>query len=92
MPEDTNFIELVRIGDPVQAALLAAFLEDGGIEFHRTAIGMMDPLFPRAARPVIFSVPAEFEERGRELLNEYRRLIDEGKVLPAEDPATDQET
>jgi len=76
MTGQDEFVELVRIGDRVEAALFAAFLEDGGdVEFHRTGIGMMDPIFPRVTRPVIFSVPAAHLERAKELLEEYRRLI-----------------
>ena len=78
MTAETEYVELVRVGDRVEAALLAAFLEDDGdLEFHRTEIGMMDPIFPRVTRPVIFSVPRDHLERANELLEEYRRLIAE---------------
>ena len=78
MTIETEYTELVRIGDRVEAALFAAFLEDAGdVEFYRTEIGMMDPLFPRVTRPVIFRVPADQLERATELLEEYRRLIAE---------------
>lgn len=86
MTDETIWVELVRIGDRVEAALLAAFLEDDGdIEFHRTEIGMMDPLFPRVTRPVIFSVPQEHLERAAELLEEYRRLIAENPPVAISD-------
>ena len=56
MAEQSEYVELVRISDPVQADLLAAFLEDGDIEFqvvNRSGAGFMSQLIPRAANPVL---------------------------------------
>jgi hypothetical protein len=77
MAEQSEYVELVRISDPVQADLLAAFLEDGDIEFqvvNRSGAGFMSQLIPRAANPVLFRILAKDLERGKVLLSEYQML------------------
>ena len=49
MAPDGNFVELVRIGDPIEADLLTAFLGNAEIEFivqNRVGPGMMSQLMP----------------------------------------------
>jgi hypothetical protein len=80
MQEQSEYSELVRIGDPIAADLLAAFLEDGDIEFqmvNRSGAGFMSQLIPRAANPVIFRVLTEDLSRAKILLEEYHRLQSE---------------
>ncbi len=77
MAEQSEYVELVRISDPVQADLLAAFLEDGDIEFqvvNRSGAGFMSQLIPRAANPVLFRILAKDLDRGKVLLSEYQML------------------
>jgi len=88
MTEEERFVELVRIGDPIQADLLAAFLEDGEIDFqciNRTTAGLMAQLMPRAQNPVIFRVREEDLERAEDLLAEYRKM-QEAELIPSEIP------
>ena len=77
MAPEGHFVELERIGDPIQAELLTAFLGDSEIEFivqNRVGPGMMSQLMPRAQNAVIFRVREEHLERGNELLEEYRKM------------------
>ncbi|MBN2531008.1 MAG: hypothetical protein JXR76_31770 [Deltaproteobacteria bacterium] len=77
MTEQSEYVELTRVSDPVQADLLAAFLEDGDVEFqvvNRSGAGFMSQLIPRAANPVLFRILAEDLERGKVLLEEYQSL------------------
>jgi hypothetical protein len=77
MAEQSEYVELVRISDPVQADLLAAFLEDGDIEFqvvNRSGAGFMSQLIPRSANPVLFRILVDDLERGKVLLSEYQML------------------
>jgi len=81
MAPEGNFVELVRIGDPIQADLLTAFLGDSEIEFIvQNRVGpMMSQLMPRAQNAVIFRVREEHLERGNELLEEYRKMQSEAE-------------
>ena len=77
MTEQSEYVELTRVSDPVQADLLAAFLEDGDVEFqvvNRSGAGFMSQLIPRAANPVVFRILTEDFERGKTLLEEYNSL------------------
>lgn len=90
---EQEYAELVRIGDPVEADLLAAFLEDGEIEFqvvNRSGAGFMSQLMPRAQNPVVFRVLEEHLEIGKMLLEEYRTM--QHSAVPADDevPTEDQ--
>lgn len=92
MSEQGDYVELIRIGDPVQADLLAAFFEDGDIEFqvvNRSGAGFMSQLMPRAANPVVFRILEDDFERGKVLLDEYRSL-QKKSLVPYED--TDEDT
>lgn len=73
--EEYEFVELVRIYNQTEADLLAAFLEDDGLEFQmersaRTLAG----LYPPTESPIIFRVYADEEERGKELLAAYKSI------------------
>lgn len=73
MTKQDNLVELTRIYDQVEADLLAAFLEDDGLEFQmRRSARTMAPALPTAETPTIFMVFSEDEERAKDLLNEYR--------------------
>lgn len=86
MTEQSEYLELIRIGDPVQADLFAAFLDDGDVEFqvvNRSGAGFMSQLIPRAANPVVFRVLEEDLERGKILLDEYRAM--QKVVMPSDE-------
>lgn len=73
--EEYEFVELVRIYNQTEADLLAAFLEDDGLEFQmersaRTLAG----LYPATESPVIFRVYPDELDRGKELLEAYREI------------------
>ncbi len=92
MAPDGNFVELVRIGDPIQADLITAFLGDSEIEFivqNRIGPGMMSQLMPRAQNAVIFRVRKENLERAQELLEEYRKM-QSGEIIPSSMPPEDE--
>ncbi len=93
MAPDGNFVELVRIGDPIEADLLTAFLGNSEIEFivqNRMGTGMMNQLMPRAQNAVIFRVRKENLERGKELLEEYRKM-QSGEIIPSQMLPEDEE-
>ena len=71
--DNDKFKELVRIGDPIEADLLAAFLEDGEITFKliKTAQTMAS-LMPATQTPIVFQVLEDDLPRAQELLEEYR--------------------
>jgi len=88
MAPDGGFVELVRIGDTIQADLFIAYLGDAEIEFivqGRESAGMMSHLMPRAQKPVIISVHEDDLEHATELLAEYRAM-QAGPLLPSEAP------
>ena len=68
-----RFKELARVGDPLEADLLAAFLEDGDVTFKliKTAQTMAS-LMPASQTPIVFHVLEEDLPRARELLQAYR--------------------
>ena len=74
MADDTqNFKELIRIGDPIEADLLAAFLEDGDITFKLIKSAQtMAPILPSAEAPIVFQVLKEDFPRAEELLEAYK--------------------
>jgi hypothetical protein len=77
MAPDGSFVELVRIGDPIEADLFTAFLGDAEVEFivgNRVGAGMMFHLMPRAQKPVVFMVREDDLERAQELLEDYRAM------------------
>lgn len=90
--DNSEYVELTRISDPVQADLLAAFLEDGDVEFqvvNRSGAGFMSQLIPRSANPVVFRILRDDLERGRVLLEEYNSL--QSQPAPPDDPEPDDE-
>lgn len=89
MAPDGSFVELVRIGDPIQADLFTAFLGDAEVEFivgNRMGSGMMTQLMPQAAQPVVFMVREDDLERATELLEDYRKMQDGEDGIPSEIP------
>lgn len=86
MEEQDRVVELVRVFDMIEADLIAAFLEDDGLEFQivRSARSMA-PLLPGAETPTIIKVYETDMERARALLEEYGRLqnrVDVPSVFP----------
>ena len=91
--DNSEYVELTRISDPVQADLLAAFLEDGDVEFqvvNRSGAGFMSQLIPRSANPVVFRILRDDLDRGKVLLDEYTTL--QGQPTPPDDPELDKES
>jgi hypothetical protein len=89
MEEQEKVVELVRVFDMIEADLIAAFLEDDGLEFRivRSARSMA-PLLPGAESPTIIKVYESDLERARALLEEYGRLqnrVDVPSVFPEQD-------
>jgi len=86
--DETRFMELTRIPDPIQAELLAIFLDNSGLEFRMVGMRsapVLAALIPGAHEPVIFEVPADQFEHGRELLTEYE-LAQAREFVPSEFP------
>jgi len=74
MKNSNDRVELVKIYDPVEADLFAAFLEDGGIEFQmRRSARTMAGLMPSSETPVSFHVYEEELEPAKALLEEYKK-------------------
>jgi hypothetical protein len=74
---DNTFVELVRVADPVDADLLALFLDDSELEYQmldRGSAPIQASMLPRAQRPVTFRVRRSALDHARALLDEYVRL------------------
>jgi len=83
-----NFVELVRMNDPVSADLFAAFLDDAELEYAVTdpgSAGIMGAITPATQTQIIFRVAEEDAPYAEELLDEYRRM-QAGPLLPSEAP------
>lgn len=94
MEDQDRVVELIRVFDMIEADLIAAFLEDDGLEFllERSARSMA-PLFPGAESPIIIKVYEEDLERAKALLDEYGRLqqrADVPSVFPEEGESSTQ--
>lgn len=77
MENEGRFVELTRVFDPIEADLLAAFLEDGEVEFemvNRESARVMASLLSPMQNPVIFHVREEDLEQAALLLQEYRSM------------------
>ena len=74
MNEEVKLVELTRIYEQVEADLVAAFLEDDGLEFQmRRSARTMAPMMPTSQVPTIFMVYEADLERAKTLLEEYRK-------------------
>ncbi|MDJ0764566.1 MAG: hypothetical protein QNJ97_16430 [Myxococcota bacterium] len=74
MNDKDKLVELTRVADPVEADLLAAFLEADGLEFQmRRSARTMAPAFPTAQSATIFMVYEADVTRAQALLEEYSR-------------------
>ncbi|MCK9463288.1 MAG: DUF2007 domain-containing protein [Proteobacteria bacterium] len=83
-----NFVELVRMNDPVSADLFAAFLDDAELEYAVTdpgSAGIGGSMTPQTQTQIIFRVAEEDMPYAEELLDEYRRM-QAGPLLPSEAP------
>ena len=81
-----NLVELVRIPDPVEADLFAAFLEDDGLEFQmRRSARTMAPAMPSSQTSTVFMVYSEDLERASVLLDDYRK--GQAASIPPDDEA-----
>ena len=86
--EEPRYVELTSAADPVQADLLAIFLDSAGLEFRMTGVRsapVLAGLTPAAQEPVMFHVPEDQFEHGRELLAEYQ-LAQAREFVPSEFP------
>lgn len=74
MTDDAEkYDELIRIGNPIEADLLAAFLEDGEITFKLVKSAQtMAPILPSSQAPIVFYVLKEDIPRANELIEAYR--------------------
>lgn len=83
-----DFVELVRMNDPVSAELLTAFLDDADLEYIVTdpgSAGIMGAITPQTQTQIIFRVAEEDLPYAEELLDEYRRM-QAGPLVPSEAP------
>jgi hypothetical protein len=83
-----NFVELVRMNDPVAAELLTAFLDDADLEYIVTdpgSAGIMGAITPTTQTQIIFRVAEDDLPYAEELLDEYRRM-QAGPLVPSEAP------
>jgi hypothetical protein len=83
-----DYVRLASISDPVEAELLAVFLDNHGLEFGMTdrhSAPVLGGLTPQVQRPVSFLVPEDQLEHGRSLLEEYQRL-QAREAVPSEFP------
>ena len=80
--DNENYEELVRIADPIEADLLAAFLEDGEITFKLVKSAQtMASLMPSSQAPIVFYALKDDIPRAQELLEAYR----DSQTLSADD-------
>ena len=71
---EEKLVELVRIADPIEADLFAAFLEDGGLEFQmRRSARTMAPALTSSETATKFMVYDGDLERAKVLLEDYRK-------------------
>ncbi|MFO8070342.1 MAG: DUF2007 domain-containing protein [Polyangia bacterium] len=87
-PDPGDYVQLASISDPMEAELLAVFLDNHGLEFGMTdrhSAPVLGGLTPQVQRPVSFLVPANRLEQGRSLLEEYERL-QAREAVPSEFP------
>jgi hypothetical protein len=86
--DNDNFVELVRMNDPIAADLFAAFLDDADLEYAVTdpgSAGIAGAITPATQTQIIFRVAEEDAPYAEELLDEYRRM-QAGPLLPSEAP------
>jgi hypothetical protein len=86
--DNDNFVELVRLHDPIAADLLAAFLDDAELEFAVTdpgSAGIAGAITPASQTQIVFRVAEEDLPYAEELLDEYRRM-QAGPLVPSEAP------
>jgi hypothetical protein len=91
MGEEDKLVELTRIVDPVEADLVAAFLEDDELEFQmRRNARTMASIMPASEVPTVFMVYEADLERAKDLLEEYRKV--QAASLPPDDAIDPDET
>jgi hypothetical protein len=86
--DEPRFVELTSVSDPIQAELLAVFLDSTGLEFRMLGVRsapVLAGLIPGAQEPVVFQVPEDRLETARELLTEYQ-LAQAREFVPSEFP------
>ena len=92
MANDSDYVELTSITDPIEADLFAAYLEDGGIEFqiiNRMNAQMLGGLIAPGQNPVIISVRKDQIEEAASLLKQYREA--QRKSVPPSIPPEPEE-
>ncbi len=86
--DEPRWVELTNVFDPIQAELLAVFLDNSDLEFRMLGMRsapVLAALIPGAQEPVLFEVPEGLLELGRELLTEYQ-LVQSREFVPSEFP------
>lgn len=86
--DEPRFVELTTVADPIQAELLAVFLDSNDLEFRMLGIRsapVLTALNPGAQEPVVFEVPADRLDSAEELLTEYQ-LMQSREFVPSEFP------
>jgi hypothetical protein len=84
MTTENKLVELTRVYDQVEADLIAAFLEDDGLEFQmRRSARTMATIMPPSEVPTIIMVYETDLERAKDLLEEYRKV--QAASLPPDD-------
>lgn len=84
MADEDKLVELTRVTDPVEADLLAAFLEDGELEFQmRRSARTMAPIMPASEVATVFMVYEQDLESAKDLLEEYREV--QAASIPPDD-------
>ncbi|MBN2801616.1 MAG: DUF2007 domain-containing protein [Deltaproteobacteria bacterium] len=94
MSEDGHYVDLVKIGDPIEADLLSAFLGDSEIEFevvNRGTAGIMSNIMPASVNPIVFKVLEDDKERALELIEEYR-MLQKASIPPDSDDDEDNDS
>jgi len=83
-----DYVELVRMNDPISADLFAAFLDDAELDYvvnEPGDAGIVGAITPAAQTQIVFRVAEEDAPYAEELLDEYRRM-QAGPLLPSEAP------
>lgn len=85
---EDKYVELVQISDPVEADLLAVYLDNTDLEYQvldRTRAPVLAGMLPKARRPVRFRVLRENLAHAQELIEEYRQL-QAASLMPSDAP------
>jgi len=91
--DNDTFVELVRVASPIDADLLAVYLDQCELDFQmldRASAPVLASMLPKAQRPVTFRVRLADLVRARELVAEYDKL-QSVELLPSDPPPSTEE-